>query len=374
MVLNPPFQCPTKIYFDVVYDDAITSLISNKNWTLLTTSGWLNRGIDSALIKKLGKPEKILTSSVNPKVNEIIELGHSLPKTECIVALGGGSTIDAAKGAVAVQALNENDLFIQHLYEGISLPDTINPVDIIAVPTTAGTGSEVTRWGTIWGDDNVKYSVNHNKLYPIASILDSKLCCTMPDDVTLASGLDALSHAMEAVWNHRHSLLTDEMASNAIKLIWNNLSETLSSPDNNKARKNMQLGSLLAGLAMSTTQTALAHSMSYPFTAYFNMPHGIACSFTLAAVADYNREADSLRLLPISEAINCRPETIYETVTDWFNNFNLGTIVSNYIVQDDVDNISDNLINRSRAANNIRDIDGHAAKELVHRAMTSLNC
>lgn len=375
MVLNPPFQCPSKIFFDVSHVEAVASVINGRSWTLLTTAGWLDRGIDRNLIKIIGEPQAILTNSINPKIKEVLDLGNSLPKTDCIVAIGGGSTIDAAKGAVTLQALNgDEDLFIEHLYEGKPLSEEIEPADIIAVPTTAGTGSEVTRWGTIWGDDNVKYSVNHFKLYPIASILDPNLCFTMPHDVTLASGLDSLSHAMEAVWNHRHSLFTDEMAMTAIKLIWKSLPLSLEEPNNVEARKGMQMGSLIAGLAMSTTQTALAHSMSYPFTAYYGMPHGIACSFTLAEVAKYNSELDMSRLFPISSAINCQPESVPDEISKMLKRFNVGVIVSKHLSQNDVDNIADDLINRSRAANNIREADALAAKQIVHQAMDSLDC
>ena len=216
--------------------------------------------------------------------------------TDWVVALGGGSVMDAAKGLVAIQALNDDiPKFNAHLREGKSLPDDFKPAPLICVPTTSGTGSEVTRWGTIWGDEKVKFSLTDPRLYPREAILDARLCLSMPRELTLATGLDALSHAMEAVWNNNHTPLSDRFAGDAIRGLRSNFLDALEKPDDLKVRREMQIAATLAGLAMGTTQTALAHSISYPFTALFGMPHGLACSFTLPALIKWVQQEKATR-------------------------------------------------------------------------------
>src|SRR6185503_20426788 len=113
---------------------------------------------------------------------------------------------------------------------GTALPASMAPRPLIAIPTTSGTGSEVTRWATIWGDDGIKFSLTDERLYPSHAILDPALCVSMPREATLASGLDALSHAMEAVWNNNHALLTDAFASAAIGALRRALGGVLREP------------------------------------------------------------------------------------------------------------------------------------------------
>ena len=174
------------------------------------------------------------------------------------------------------------------------------PIPIIAIPTTSGTGSEVIRRGTIWGDSGIKYSVSDSHLYPSHAVLDPNLCLTMSRELTLATGLDALSHAMEAVWNRHHSTVSDALASQAISMIHQRLGQVLHAPSDLEARRDMQAAATIAGLAMGTTQTALAHAISYQFTSQYGMPHGLACSFTLPEIACFNGELNADRLGPIA--------------------------------------------------------------------------
>jgi len=147
------------------------------------------------------------------------------------------------------------------------------------------------------------------------------------------------------------------------------LSFVLENPTDIELRKKVQSASVLAGLAMGTTQTALAHSISYPFTSRFGMPHGLACSFTLPVIAEYNSGEDLARLTPIAEGLGCAQNEIAGVLTQWFHGMNLSAYVSKYVHAGSADEFDDQLITRARAANNIRDVDSDAAKTLARTAL-----
>ena len=371
MVLTHPFHCPTRVVEGHKFDEAVGSLMDGRSWSLITSTGWHKRDAVDRLIFSCGTPVAVLDSiEANPMVSSIVDFASQIPDCDFVVALGGGSVIDAAKGIVTLHGLEQNSaLLIKHLSEGVALPDSMSVMPIIAVPTTAGTGSEVTRWGTIWGDDGIKFSVTDPKLWPLYAVMDPQLCISMPKSLTLATGLDALSHAMESVWNRHHTAATDAMAMAAIGLLSENLEATLATPNDVDLRAKIQTASLLAGLAMGTTQTALAHSISYPFTARCGIPHGIACSFTLAEVARFNLGADPVRLSAIANGLRCRITDIPEVIESWFERLGLGDEISKYVTPDVTDEFSGNLITRARAANNIREIDGAGAIILARAAL-----
>ena len=137
----------------------------------------------------LPEPAAVISGgSENPKISEILSLAEQLDEVDVVVAIGGGSVIDAAKGILAYVALGRDSApLMRHLRDGEALPAYLDVKPLISVPTTSGSGSEVTRWGTIWGDDQIKYSVNDPALYPSDSILDPKLCVTMPKILSIGS-------------------------------------------------------------------------------------------------------------------------------------------------------------------------------------------
>lgn len=367
-----PYFCPTKVFTNLAYDNALGDLAAGRRVLLLTSAGWVKRGI----VDKVGAQlpaEPILADSVspNPKASEIIDIASSLADFEVIIALGGGSVLDAAKGIAAYRALDSDEGRLRaNLIDGEPLPDVLDCVPIIAVPTTSGTGSEVTRWGTIWG--RAKYSIAHPALYPEAALLDPRLCVSMPKDVTLCTGLDALSHAMEAVWNRHNTPASDCAAVAAIRTLKTALPAVMEDGADVDRRQAVQIAALYAGYAMGTTQTALAHSISYPFTMEFDLPHGFACSFTLGEVARYNAEADKGRIAIIADAFGCDVDALCDTLHAWMKAMGVQDILGNYVGPDAADRFSDDLINPGRAANNIRSADGADGKALVRASLSAL--
>jgi len=375
MVLTHPFFNPTRIIQGHAFEEALFAVLRDRRWALVTSQGWIARGAVKKLMSRCGKPmSQYFNCGKNPDIQTVLDVAAALKNVDVYVGLGGGSVIDALKGAAVLCALGNNiETFLSHLREETSLPNDLPTLPIIAIPTTSGTGSEVTPWGTIWGEQGIKHSVNDISIYPSHTILDPALTTTMPSELTIATGLDALSHAMEAVWNRRHTALSDAMASQAISMIRVSLLNVLRDPNDLAARRQMQTASTIAGLAMGTTQTALAHSISYPFTSRFGMPHGLACSFTLGEIARYNMETDANRLEPIASGMDCQIEEIPVQLENWFNKLGLPKLVLNYITPNVTDDLDDNFITRARAANNIREVDGSKAREIARLALDRLN-
>ena len=222
----------------------------------------------------------------NPSFNGLrgncAQFGRADSPPEVIVALGGGSVIDTAK----VLAASGGDFSrVQAFLEGRAGPETLRRLPVIAVPTTSGTGSEVTSWATVWDTDaKKKYSLARPELYPEHAIVDPALTLRLPRDLTLSTGLDALSHALESIWNVNANPVSANHAVFAATEVLDALPALLDRLDDIGLRTRLARASLFAGLAFSNTKTALAHSLSYYLTLHHGTVHGIACSFSLPAV------------------------------------------------------------------------------------------
>lgn len=234
---------------------------------------------------------RIGTKLANPTQNDIAEALQAfsfLP--DVIVAFGGGSAIDLAKGISAFAGSKERkpEEILRAIRDKTYCGRKYVP--IIAVPSTAGTGSELTQWATVWdANKSGKFSIDDPGLKPVQALIVPELTMTLSKNLTLSTGLDALAHAMEAYWSKHTNVLVQDIAYRAIELIIQNLPEVLNRPDNLLLRKAMCRASVLAGLAFSQTRTTACHSMSYPMTMLYGVPHGLAAAMTLAQVAMRNR-------------------------------------------------------------------------------------
>ena len=228
-------------------------------------------------------------SIANPDVNLVREILDNITKPELIVAIGGGSSIDLGK---AISALYEfKDLDVLDLLKNKDYLDNSCSIPLIAVPTTAGTGSECTKWATIWDfDNNKKYSIDADYLYPDEAWLVPELTTTMDSRMTLATGLDALAHALESYWSVSSNKYTRVLARDSIRIIKKYLPLVLEDLENLEYRQEMLMGSFFAGLAFSNTRTTASHSISYPLTMLFGINHGFAVAITLFEVLKRNWE------------------------------------------------------------------------------------
>jgi phosphonate metabolism-associated iron-containing alcohol dehydrogenase len=376
VVLKRPFQCPVKVGYGEPLFDVLPEIINGRRYTIVTSNSWKEKNIDQAVAAGSGSAVSMIYNiDPNPKVSSIPPLLKELAEAEVILAIGGGSVLDTSKALASLVALDGDvKAFEQHLASNKQIPEKLEFLPIVAVPTTSGTGSEVTQWGTVWGDDATKYSVTDYRLYPSHAILDPALTCSMNRELTISTGLDALSHALESVWNKRNNPFTDFLAEYAIRTIHQYLQTAVDEPNNYTVRGLLQTASLAAGLAMGTTQTALSHSISYPLTAKFGIPHGIACSFTLGEVARYNMETHSDRLVPVARGLDCDMALVPSTLENWMKELKIGFSLSQNTSVEDISQLGDSLINPQRAGNNIRQVDGEAARLIAISAFKTFVC
>jgi phosphonate metabolism-associated iron-containing alcohol dehydrogenase len=206
--------------------------------------------------------------------------------TELVLAVGGGSALDTAKALMVGTPSGKFAELVALLATGKPFtPARVKP--LVTVPTTAGTGSEVTPWATVWDRTpgaQKKYSLHLQETWPEAAVIDPELALSLPAGPTLAAGLDALSHALESIWNVNANPISDTQAVSAARAVLATLPLLMKDLKNAELRSRMSLAALKAGLAFSNTKTALAHSISYDMTLNHGLPHGIACSFTLPMV------------------------------------------------------------------------------------------
>jgi alcohol dehydrogenase class IV len=215
-----------------------------------------------------------------------------------VVAIGGGSAIDLAKGIAAV-AKNEAQSFAQ-----LASYESVMRYPLIAVPTTAGTGSEATKIAVITDEIlGIKYNPGHPDLIPDVAILVPQLTVTVPKHITAQTGLDALTHAIEAYVSTKATELTDFYALQAIKLISNALPIAYHTGTNIEARKQMLLGSYYAGLAFSNASTNLAHAAGRALGTMWNMPHGLSVAILHPFVVASSYESCKERYDDIAQII-----------------------------------------------------------------------
>ena len=206
---------------------------------------------------------------------------------DSLVSLGGGSPIDTAKaiGMLSANPGNIRDFKVPHA------PPVAGPVHV-AVPTTAGTGSEVTRFTVITdAESQEKILVAGDVLLPTAAVVDFELTLSMPPRLTADTGTDSLTHAIEAFVSRRANPFTDALALAAMKTIWKELPVSFHEPENRQAREAMMLAATQAGIAFSNASVALVHGMSRPIGAHFHVPHGLSNAMLLPAVTAFSVEA-----------------------------------------------------------------------------------
>ncbi len=268
----------------------LTTVTHDGPLLLVTTHGSTRRGVTEQVLQIVRKRNinvQVLDAiTPNPDLDDLDDLIGALAGSEfaTIVALGGGSVLDTAKTlAVCLHCKRKQPLRSHFRYDHPLAFDHVVPM--VAIPTTSGTGAEVTPFATIWdGLQREKYSLAGSSLYPNTALLDPSLTLSLPRNETLVTGLDALSHALESLWNKHATPLSELFATRSIALICDHLPTVLDDPECMPARELMQQASMLSGIAISQTRTAIAHAASYPFTLNFDVPHGLACSFTLSAI------------------------------------------------------------------------------------------
>jgi len=322
------YQNPVSINFGEGIFKKIHQFIGGRNYALITYSDDQFTSYTRSLIKTSGKPA-LLINDIAPNPDfELLSVQAKLyseikNKPEVIVALGGGSVIDSAKVfSAAENGFEKIKSFLETKKGGQDLSST----PIIAVPSTSGTGSEVTCWATIWDKKNSrKYSLAHKKLFPEIALIDPKLMMGKSYELTLVTALDALSHALESIWNVNANAISANHATFAAKSILKVLPKLLNDLTNIHLRTEMALASLSAGLAFSSTKTAIAHNLSYPITLGWGVPHGIACSFTLPTILKSVIGIGGFREESLKEIFGDNLTKAADNLKIYLERFNIGT-------------------------------------------------
>jgi len=241
----------------------------------------------------------------NPKDHEVSSGYEQYRMLDCdvIIGVGGGSVMDAAK-AIAVLSACGGDILDYGGVDKVSKP--ILP--IIMIPTTAGTGADVSQFCVITDTNrHVKATLLSRALVPNLSLTDPRVLTTMPEWLTAATGIDALTHAIEAYVSRAASRLTDLHALSAMRLVSENLVRTMVAPQDLEARCKMAHASLQAGMAFSNALLGAAHALSHPLGGLLDLPHGVLNGVILPHVIRFNAETRPERYLPIAKALGAAP-------------------------------------------------------------------
>ena len=286
---NFSYCMPTKIVFGTNELENIGKYINDRKTVLITSSGFVKRGLVDKIQQTCGSIVHVFSGvRSHPEFNDLERAYQEIHRHnfELIVAVGGGSVMDAAKFFSVFHESKASE-FVTRIIKNGSANIDYKTIPTILIPTTAGTGSEVTPWATVWDmHERRKYSLHLPELYSEMAIYDPVLTLSIPREITIQTGLDSLSHAMESIWNKNSSPLTLNYAVKSAKIIMQNLPKLSDNLQCLEYRENMMKASMYSGLAFSNTQTAIAHAISYYITTHKHVPHGIACSFTLPMLID----------------------------------------------------------------------------------------
>jgi alcohol dehydrogenase len=264
--------------------------------------------IQNGLVKKIIEYSNGLITEIfsnitpNPTVDNVDECVQVIKEKniEFIVALGGGSSLDCAKAAASI-CMTEYPTTVFHSGKR-KLPT--NHLPLVAIPTTSGTGSEVTCVSVLSDPHRgVKLPLASDNFYPTCAIIDPVLTLSMPTHITASTGFDVLSHALEGFWSKNHQPICDALALHASKLVFDNLLKAYDDGSDLSAREKMCEASVTAGLAFSHPKTAGIHACSYPLTNVYGISHGEACAFTLDSFVRINAEAENGRLNVFSQQL-----------------------------------------------------------------------
>lgn len=286
------FTCPTRMEFGpgvLAKLPAVISSFHSSKVMLVTDPGVVKAGLLNKVASILdGQYSYVVYDRVpsDPNTDAIEEIYRqaAVKAVDCIVAVGGGSAIDAAKG-VSCLAGNGGSL---RTYGGVNkVPGKGLP--LVAIPTTAGTGSEFTIFAVLSDlKDEIKFTISSLYIAPDVAICDPEMTLTLPPKVTAATGMDALTHAVESYTSRIATPVTDVLCLEAIRLLYRYLPVAVNNGSDLEARSNVMLAASLAGMVMNDAYLGLSHAIASPLGAHFHIPHGMANAVMLPYVMEYN--------------------------------------------------------------------------------------
>lgn len=282
---NFTYYMPTKIIFDDNAVENLSKFAKGKSLLVMCDPYLFNIGVAKKVAESTGIEKISYFNEIEPNpscqtVDKAVEVARK-NNVDIVIGLGGGSSLDASK-MVACLVDNEGSIF--DYYSGGTRVLKTRKAQLICIPTTSGTGSEVTNIGVYTNKDTgIKMPFASDYFWPDIALIDPKLTYTLPAHITAATGMDAFTHAIESYWSVNSNPISDALATSVIKTILENIEVACKEPKNATARKNMSFASVTAGIAFSQTKTTGIHAVSFPLTTDFGASHGLACSITLPA-------------------------------------------------------------------------------------------
>lgn len=343
-------------------NDLIYKLTEYQRILLICSPGFSKRGelkkvLDAFEFKNIFVLDRVTTL---PTIDQIQDLFESIniheDKFDAIVAIGGGSVIDSAKCILALLTSN-SESNLKMLLDKDFKNSKIDPIYFVAVPTTAGTGSEVTSFATVWDSNlQLKRSLENHRLIPKDFILDHKLLITLNYENFFYPALDAISHSVESIWNVDASEKSLRISKEALRLLLSVISKPYDEFTDSDYKVLLR-GSNLAGSAIEITRTAIAHSISYPLTAHYGVPHGLAASFTIPKIVDIFLENSKIELTQIKQLLFLKSCLL---------KFNLYDEVKKYCTIDQLKDLVPEMINSSRFEKFVVDLKTNDIMELIN--------
>lgn len=287
------FHLPTRIVFGLQTTASLPELpeIAGHGVVVVTDPVVIKLPPTASMLRRL-KPVAVFDRvRPNPTVANVDELTELLrqERADAVVAVGGGSALDCAKAASCLAVTRETSIRPYHSGGKVfSVPG----LPLVALPTTAGTGSEVTSIAVLEDEETCfKGPANSPFFYPTVAVVDPEWTFSVPIYVTACTALDALSHTIEGYWSRHHQPICDILAKEAAKTIFTALPRVYDDPNDAEAREAMSYAATLAGMAFQLPKNAIIHACSYPLSARAHMAHGAACAFTMEAAIRFNAPA-----------------------------------------------------------------------------------
>jgi len=317
------------------------------------------------------------TSGSNPDLQIVDKIIFPEDCTQ-VVGIGGGSKLDISK-ALFAKVISNNSISLETLIGNPNLLDTFKPerarYKLVLVPTTFGSSSEITKWGTLWDfERKKKVSVDNDILYADTALIDPRLSLSAPKEITAFTGLDVLSHALESIWNKKRNFITIKFSLNSIRLCIETLPKLLKKLDSLECRASMSKACLLAGYAFSQTRTSAAHALSYPLTLFHNIHHGFACSITLGPIFEYNITKNDAGLNEVLDIFQNRYGNKNSNFQDCYKLFledcEVPSKLSEYgVKQADIPRLVDNVFYPDRFRNMLYNLSLKQVKEIYHAVL-----
>ena len=375
--LNWKFYNPVNIHFGVRARNELKNLIKSENYKFICSERGYNFLLkDKILSSLILNKEKCIFVNNYPDITFVQNLVNEVngEKIDSIIAFGGGSVIDVAKLLSISLTLFKKNISIRDLITKKINFSALEKTKLISIPTTFGTGSEVTPYATIW-DFSIKkkFSVSDSKLFPEISIVDPELGLTLPNQTILTTGLDAINQAAESLWNKNANPITMDFSIRSLSIGIKVLPKLLKDHNDIELWNLMAESSLLSGLAISHTKTALCHSISYPLTSYFKVPHGLACAFTMPAVLNFCLKIDDGRFSRLSRYMGI--ENHYkDKLKNIFAKLNQDLLVKESVLSlipshEDLFNLTNEMFNPDRADNFIRKVTSNDIKLILQESI-----